>query len=122
MWELTKSMTFEAAHSLARTSLGAAGEEIHGHSFRAEVAIRGVPDAQSGMVVDLGLLEQALSDVRRALDHRFLNRVEGLGVPTLENLARFVWDRVQHCGRVTRVTIYRDSLNEACSYFGDGSA
>jgi len=122
MWELTKSTTFEAAHSLAQTSLGAAGEEIHGHSFRAEVAVRGVPDARSGMVMDLGLLEQALSEVRRALDHRFLNHVDGLGVPTLENLARFVWDRVKHCGRVSRVTIYRDSCNEACSYFGDEAA
>jgi 6-pyruvoyltetrahydropterin/6-carboxytetrahydropterin synthase len=121
MWELTKSTTFEAAHTLAGTSLGAEGEEIHGHSFRAEVAIRGVPD-ESGMVMDLGLLEQALTEVRRALDHRFLNKVDGLGVPTLENIARFVWDRVRHCGRITRVTIYRDSCNESCSYFGDGDS
>ena len=119
MWELTKSTTFEAAHTLAGTSLGADGEEIHGHSFRAEVAIRGVADQQSGMVMDLGVLEQALADVRRALDHRFLNKVEGLGVPTLENIARFVWARVQRCGRITRVTIYRDSCNESCSYFGE---
>ena len=41
MWELVKSTRFEAAHALAQTSLGAAGEEIHGHSFRAEVAVRG---------------------------------------------------------------------------------
>jgi 6-pyruvoyltetrahydropterin/6-carboxytetrahydropterin synthase len=119
MWELTKSTTFEAAHTLKDTSLGAAGEEIHGHSFRAEVAVRGVPEARSGMVMDLGLLERALADVRGALDHRFLNNVEGLGVPTLENLARFVFERVKHCGPVTRVTIYRDSCNEACSYYGE---
>jgi len=119
MWELTKSTTFEAAHTLTDTTLGEAGEEIHGHSFRAEVAVRGVPDARTGMVIDLGLLDQALADVRRTLDHRFLNRVEGLGTPTLENLARFVFQRVKHCGKVTRVTIYRDSCHEACSYFGD---
>ena len=118
MWEVTKSVNFEAAHALADTSLGAAGEEIHGHSFRAEVAIRGVPDQGTGMVMDLGLVEQALEEVRRALDHRFLNKVEGLGVPTLENLARFVWDRVAPCGGVARVTIYRDSCGESCSYFG----
>ena len=120
MWELTKSTTFEAAHTLKDTTFGEAGEEIHGHSFRAEVAVRGVPDAQSGMVMDLGRLEQALADVRRTLDHKFLNKVEGLGAPTLENLARFVFERVKHCGAVTRVTVYRDSCNEACSYFGEG--
>jgi 6-pyruvoyltetrahydropterin/6-carboxytetrahydropterin synthase len=118
MWEISKSVNFEAAHSLTDTSLGAAGEEIHGHSFRAEVAIRGVPDGRTGMVMDFGVVEQALDEVRRALDHRFLNKVEGLGLPTLENLARFVWDRVAPCGSVTRVTIYRDSCAESCSYFG----
>ena len=57
MWELTKSFRFEAAHSLTGTTLGPAGDEIHGHSFRAEVAVRGEPDPATGMVVDLGVLE-----------------------------------------------------------------
>ena len=43
MWELTKSFRFEAAHAIAGTSLGAAGEEIHGHSYRAEVTVAGIP-------------------------------------------------------------------------------
>ncbi len=44
MWELTKSFRFEAAHSLTGTTLGEISEEIHGHSFRAEVSVRGTPD------------------------------------------------------------------------------
>ena len=43
MWELTKSFRFEAAHSLKGTTFGAASEEIHGHSFRTEVSVRGKP-------------------------------------------------------------------------------
>ena len=45
MWELTKSFRFEAAHALAGTTLGEASQEIHGHSFRAEVrsAARPIP-------------------------------------------------------------------------------
>jgi 6-pyruvoyltetrahydropterin/6-carboxytetrahydropterin synthase len=35
MWELTKSFTFEAAHTLPITTLGEASPEIHDHSFRA---------------------------------------------------------------------------------------
>ena len=50
------------------------------------------------MIVDTGILEQSLADVRRTLDHRFLNHINDLGPPTLENLARFIWDRVQHAG------------------------
>jgi 6-pyruvoyltetrahydropterin/6-carboxytetrahydropterin synthase len=52
------------------------------------------------------------------LDHKLLNKVEALGPPTLENLSRFVWDRVQHAGRVTRVSIFRDSCDESCTYYG----
>ena len=42
MWELTKSFRFEAAHALSGTTFGEASEEIHGHSFRAEVSVRAV--------------------------------------------------------------------------------
>ena len=79
MWELTKSFRFEAAHALPGTTFGAASEEIHGHSFRAEVTVRGTPDPATGMVVDLGLLERSIADVQKMLDHKFLNKIDGAG-------------------------------------------
>ena len=121
MYELTKSFRFEAAHALAGTTWGTASEEIHGHSFRAEVTLRGTPDPATGMVLDLGLLERSMAEVRKMLDHKLLNKVEALGPPTLENLSRFIWERIQHAGPVTRVSIYRDSCNESCTYYGPQS-
>ena len=118
MWELTKSFRFEAAHSLAGTTFGEASEEIHGHSFRAEVTVRGLPDPATGMVLDLGVLERLIADVEAKLDHKLLNNVKGLGLPTLENLTRFIWDHVQHAGQIVRVSVYRDSCGESCTYFG----
>jgi 6-pyruvoyltetrahydropterin/6-carboxytetrahydropterin synthase len=118
MWELTKSFRFEAAHALPGTTLGAAAEEVHGHSYRAEVTLRGIPDPQTGMIVDLGVLEERLKGIRGALDHKHLNKINALGVPTLEHLARFIWDHVQDAGLVTRVTVFRDSCGESCSYHG----
>jgi 6-pyruvoyltetrahydropterin/6-carboxytetrahydropterin synthase len=118
MWELTKGFRFEAAHALSGTTLGANSEEIHGHSFRAEIAVRGKPDPVTGMMIDLGRLEQCLSEIRHLLDHKFLNNVQGLEKPTLEHLAVFIWDRAKVAGQLTRVTVFRDSCSEACSYFG----
>jgi 6-pyruvoyltetrahydropterin/6-carboxytetrahydropterin synthase len=118
MWELTKSFRFEAAHALTGTTLGEAGAEVHGHSYRAEVTISGAPDPATGMIVDVGLLERRLAEMQKALDHKLLNRIEALGPPTLENLARFIFDRVQHAGAVTRVVVHRDSCGESCSYVG----
>ena len=43
--------------------------------------------------------------------------VAALG-PPLENLSRFIWEKVQHAGPITRVSVHRDSCNESCSYFG----
>jgi len=116
MWELTKSFRFEAAHALAGT-LGVTGDEIHGHSFRAEVAVGGTPDSATGMITDLGLLERSLEHVRSSLDHKMLNRIAGLERPTLENLARFIFERLPRDIGVTRVTVHRDSCGESCSYF-----
>jgi 6-pyruvoyltetrahydropterin/6-carboxytetrahydropterin synthase len=118
MWELTKSFTFEAAHSLPSTTLGAASQEIHGHSFRAEVTLRGTPDPRTGMVMDLGLLSAAMADVQNMLDHKFLNKIEAIGLPTLENLSRFIYERLQPIGHITKVSVHRDSCRESCTYFG----
>jgi 6-pyruvoyltetrahydropterin/6-carboxytetrahydropterin synthase len=109
MWELTKSFRFEAAHALPGTTLGAAS---------AEVTVRGTPDPATGMVLDLGLLERSIAEVQKMLDHKMLNKVEALGAPTLENLSLFIWERVQHAGRIARVSVHRDSCNESCTYYG----
>src|ERR1700731_4560997 len=102
MWELMKSFRFEAAHALSGTTFGVDSETIHGHSFRAEVTVRGTPDPVTGMVLDLGLLERSMVEVQKTLDHKLLNKVEALGPPTLENLSRFVWERLQNAGRIAR--------------------
>jgi 6-pyruvoyltetrahydropterin/6-carboxytetrahydropterin synthase len=118
MWELVKSFRFEAAHALAGTSLGKASEQIHGHSFRAEVMIRGVPDPATGMLTDLTALEKKLDAVRGQLDHKLLNNVEGLELPTLEHISRFVWQQLTGVGQLARVSVYRDSCGEGCNYYG----
>jgi 6-pyruvoyltetrahydropterin/6-carboxytetrahydropterin synthase len=121
MWELTKSFTFEAAHALPNTTLGETSLEIHGHSFRAEVTVRGKPDPATGMVVDLGVLHQRMAEIQKMLDHKFLNKIEALGLPTLENLSRFIFERMQHAGHITRVSVHRDSCTESCTYYGPQS-
>ena len=32
------------------------------------------------------------------LDHKFLNKIEALGSPTLENISRYIFERVAHAG------------------------
>lgn len=123
MHELSKQFRFEAAHTLSRSIDVEPSRRIHGHSYRAEVTVRGRPDAASGMVVDLGLFSRALAEARDGLDHRFLDEVADLGPATLENLSVWIWNRVSPvCPGLHRVTVYRDSEGDACSYFGPDAA
>jgi 6-pyruvoyltetrahydropterin/6-carboxytetrahydropterin synthase len=123
MFEISKQFRFESAHTLQRHAAGAADGEasrqIHGHSYRAEVVVRGDVDANTGMVVDFGILERAVEQARLGLDHHFLNEVPNLGPPTMENLSIWIWRRLSRdCAGLTRVTVHRDSTGEMCSYFG----
>ncbi len=124
MFELAKQFRFEAAHTLPGRAMDAEpSRRIHGHSYRAEVVVRGTPDPATGMVLDLGLLERALEGARDGLDHRFLDEVTGLGPATMENLAAWIWRAVcPACPGLARVVVHRDSNGESCAYFGPGSS
>ncbi|NDE90380.1 MAG: 6-carboxytetrahydropterin synthase [Alphaproteobacteria bacterium] len=121
MYELSKEFWFDAAHTLNRDVDDQEREgslRIHGHSYRAEITLRGLPDS-NGMLVDVYEFEKSFEDVRHALDHRFLDEVPELGPATMENLCAFIWKQLApklpllYC-----VTVYRDSGHEKCAYFG----
>ncbi|GGC57189.1 6-pyruvoyl trahydropterin synthase family protein [Chelatococcus reniformis] len=119
MFELSKQFRFEAAHTLQREVAAEGSRRIHGHSYRAEVTVRGVPDPATGMLIDLGLFERALAAARDGLDHHFLDEVPDLGPATMENLALWIWRKVEpSCPGLAHVTVFRDSNGEKCTYFG----
>ncbi|HEX4157839.1 MAG TPA: 6-carboxytetrahydropterin synthase [Rhizomicrobium sp.] len=115
MIELTQEFTFDAAHYL---DTGAPeNRRIHGHSFYVEVTLRGEPETASGLLRDLGEVKTALAAIGESLDHRLLNEVDGLGPPTLENLARFIFQRAKgRLPEVMRVRIRRPSYGQSCVY------
>jgi 6-pyruvoyltetrahydropterin/6-carboxytetrahydropterin synthase len=120
MFELSKQFRFDAAHTLDRSIDTESSKRIHGHSYRAEVTVRGRPDPVTGMIVDLGLLERTISDARDALDHRFLDDINDLGPATMENLSHWIWERLSPAvSNLFKVSVFRDSSGEACSYWGE---
>lgn len=107
---LTRRVRFAATHRYwrpewddirNRETFGAcAAPEPHGHDYTCDVTVAGALDAQTGMVVDLGVLDRILeSEVVRPLNGRSLNeavpefRSGGL-IPTCEELARLIAARV----------------------------
>lgn len=115
MTEITQEFRFDAAHFLLSGADG--NRRVHGHSFLAEVTLRGEPDPETGMVYDLGEVQSALGHVAEMLDHHMLNDVVDLGEPTLENLARFIFRRAKdRLPAVARVCVKRPSCGQSCVY------
>ena len=110
IYELSQRFQFDAAHTLERTIDAAPSRRVHGHTYHAEVTLRGRPDPASGMLIDLGEFRRALAEVHDLLDHHLLNEVEGLGPPTLEELCAFIARRLE--GRLpglAAVSVWRAS-------------
>ncbi|MFC3148701.1 6-carboxytetrahydropterin synthase [Piscinibacterium candidicorallinum] len=118
--EISQRFNFEAAHTLRREIEAEGSRRVHGHTYFAEVAVRGTPDATTGMVMDLGLIRQHLAAVREQLDHHFLDDIPGLGVPTLENLCSFIAARFADQGvRLSRVRVWREGVGDSCTLTQD---
>lgn len=98
---LTVSTHFSAAHRLASPHLSyeenfevygkCARPNGHGHNYHLEVTVKGEIDSRTGMIVDLGALNQVIEDlVVEPFDHTFLNKdipYFAEVVPTAENIA-----------------------------------
>ena len=79
--------------------------------------MRGEPDPATGFLRDFGEVNRALQAIREGLDHRLLNEIEGLGVPTLENLARYIYVHAKRAlPEVARVKLRRPSYGQTCVF------
>jgi 6-pyruvoyltetrahydropterin/6-carboxytetrahydropterin synthase len=117
MFELSQIFYFEAAHTLERRYETESSRRIHGHTYGAEVQVRGEPDPASGMVVDLAHLRAVIEQVRAQLDHHFLDDVPELGPATLENLCLYIHRHVAaQVPGVSAVSVYRSASGDRCTY------
>lgn len=114
-YQISQRFFFDAAHTLRRELEADASRRIHGHTYHAEVTLAGAPDAATGMVLDLGLVRQAIATLRNQLDHRMLDDIDGLGPATLENLCAFIWRQLAPTlPALSAVRVWREALGDAC--------
>lgn len=88
---LRKEFKFDAAHNLIHYH--GKCEALHGHTYRLAVVLEGTPDDE-GMVFDFCELSAVVKErVVSCLDHAYINDI--IAQPTAENIARWVWDRIE---------------------------
>ncbi len=134
---LTRRVAFAAAHRYRipdwtdeqnEKAFGlCAGKSYHGHSYTCEVTIRGSMHPVTGFIFDLTELDRTLAqEVTARFDHRNINTdvaefAEGLLIPSGENLAKFIFERVRE--RMPEVDVIDVTVAEdqtlSSSYRGD---
>lgn len=95
---ISKTFDFDAAHRLDRLPEEHKCHRLHGHTYRVEIRLRGEPGGRLGMLIDYAEIAAAWAPIDAALDHRYLNDIPGLEVPTTEVLAAWIFDQLKSNG------------------------
>jgi len=135
MLYLTKQVSFSAAHRLYNPEYSfEKNDEIydkcnnlygHGHNYVLEVTVVGIPDPNTGYVIDLKKLKKILNEeIIEKVDHKHLNFdvdfLKGI-IPTVENLAVIFWKILEN--KITDGKLYKIKLYETqqsfVEYYGE---
>lgn len=115
---IAKRFTFEAAHHLPTVPEHHKCHRMHGHSYGVEFQFTGNTN-KNGFCdgIDYSDIAAVWARLHEKLDHRTLNDVEGLEIPTTENLV--VWiakEFVNACGyehRALKASLSKVRVQEA---------
>lgn len=88
--EIAKRFTFDAAHYLDRLPPDHKCHRMHGHTYEVELVFKGEVNPATGFVLDYADIAAMWAPLHDRLDHRLLNEVKGLEIPSTENLARWI--------------------------------
>ena len=92
--EVFKDFTIDCAHSLPNVPDGHKCKNVHGHTYKIRVVLKGEIDPVLGWVFDFAEIKTAFEPLKEILDHKYINDVDGLENPTAENLAIWIWNRL----------------------------
>ncbi|HSA93162.1 MAG TPA: 6-carboxytetrahydropterin synthase [Terriglobales bacterium] len=132
---LTRKAEFAAAHFYHNPQLSPEENQRlfgkcnnpngHGHNYTLEVTVKGEVSPRTGFVLDLKELKEILNrEVLEVLDHRHLNKEVAEfrdRIPTTENLAIYIWQRLEprlRAARLHRVRVY-ESPDLFADYYGE---
>ncbi|MBR4223986.1 MAG: 6-carboxytetrahydropterin synthase QueD [Oscillospiraceae bacterium] len=126
MYYITCEAAFDSAHFLS----GYSGKcsNLHGHRWTVQAKIKGELCGRGqhrGMVADFGDIKRDLREIADAMDHTLIYEEgslrestlaalyeEGFSVypvpfrPTAENLSRYIYGRMEDCGRSHGYEVY----------------
>lgn len=102
------AFSFEAAQALAHLPPSHPCKQVHGHSYRMELAAK-----------ELNALEGYIPEIYEALDHQYLNDIKGLECPTCEHIAAWAWDWMVQKKLSPMVSVVQETPSARILYYGE---
>jgi 6-pyruvoyltetrahydropterin/6-carboxytetrahydropterin synthase len=117
--EIYKEFAFDSAHFLPNVPDGHKCKNMHGHTYRLRVCIKGEPDPHLGWLMDFKDLKDIVCKVTDQLDHKLINDVPGLENPTAENITIWIWKQIRPLlPLLSRIELY-ETPTTGVIYAGD---
>jgi 6-pyruvoyltetrahydropterin/6-carboxytetrahydropterin synthase len=117
---LSETFTFDAAHYVpCFAGIGHKCGRLHGHTWRVEIHVEGEVNPETAILVDYYDLHAAWAPIGEALDHRYLNEVEGLEKPTTEVIAAWIWERLKPSLPLLSKLVLYEGATARCEYRGE---
>ena len=89
--EIYKDFSFDSAHFLPHVPDGHKCKNMHGHTYKLRVFVKGTPDPHLGWIMDFKELKDIVNPLIDQLDHKLINDIKGLENPTAENIAMVIY-------------------------------
>lgn len=124
--DFARAYSFSAAHRLHAPALSDEQNQAiygkcnnpngHGHNYTLEVTVRGLPDTQTGMVIDLAAMDHTVRQVLDTLDYRHLDREIAAFAEqpsTAENIVVYLWHELapRFEGRLAHLKLWETKNN-----------
>jgi len=114
MHSLKVQGTFSSAHNL-RGYKGKC-EDLHGHNWAVEIAVKSAQLDAIGMVLDFKYLKKKLNTCLEQMDHQYLNKLAYFKKinPTSENIAKYIYKKLKpQISLLSCVTVWENSTSSA---------
>jgi len=117
---LTRKYTFQAARKLTKINPDHICANLHGHTFKITIKIKGPLNKKNDFVIDFFDIDKIFDDsIFKVLDHKYLNKIDGLDSPTTEKLAIWIWSNlIDDLPLLVEVSVFENDLY-GCTYKGD---
>jgi 6-pyruvoyltetrahydropterin/6-carboxytetrahydropterin synthase len=123
MFRLKRKYEFHAARKLTALKENHPCGDLHGHTFSVTIKVSGDKLTQEGWIMDFYDIDNHFNEkIYSALDHKYLNDVEGLSNPTTEHITMWIWSKLKN----DLIGLHSVSVSEGnsygCKYYGDKDA